>query len=112
MKKVEAIVRASKFEEVKDALAQLDIKGMTVTHVLGCGHQGGKTNVYRGSEYTVDLLPKVKVEIVTKDHMVDDLISVISKAAKTDKIGDGKIFVYSIDNVVRIRTGEINEKAL
>lgn len=112
MKKIEAIIRPAKFEAAKEALSQYGIKGMTVTHVTGCGLQGGKTEVYRGSEYTVDLLPKVKLEIVVQDHVVDDVVRIISETARTNKIGDGKIFIYPVENAVRIRTGETGEEAI
>lgn len=112
MKKIEAIIRPARLEVVKEALAKFGIQGMTVTHVTGCGLQGGKTEVYRGSEYTVDLLPKVKLEIVLRDHQVDEVVRIILEAAHTDKIGDGKIFIYPLENAVRIRTGESGEDAI
>lgn len=109
MKKIEAIIRPGKFDDLKDALGKYDVHGMTVTEVVGCGLQKGKKEVYRGTEYTIDLLPKVKVEIVVKDNKVDELIKLISEAAKTGEIGDGKIFVQTVENAVRIRTGESGE---
>jgi len=112
MKKVEAIIKPFKLEEVKDALSALGLEGMTVSEVKGFGRQKGHTEIYRGSEYTVDFLPKIKVEVVLPDNMVDQAVSAIVKAAKTGKIGDGKIFVSPIDNAVRIRTEETGEAAV
>src|SRR4051812_22693651 len=112
MKKLEAIIKPFKLEEVKEALAELGIEGMTVTEVKGFGRQKGHTEIYRGSEYTVDFLPKVKVEVVLGDDVVDKAVSAIVAAAKTGKIGDGKVFVSGIEHAVRIRTDETGEKAL
>ena len=112
MKKIEAIVKPFKLEEVKDALSGVGIEGMTVTEVKGFGRQKGHTEIYRGSEYTVDFLPKIKLEIVTSDSTVDSAVEAIVKAAKTGKIGDGKVFVSSIDEAVRIRTEETGELAV
>lgn len=112
MKKLEAIIKPFKLEEVKEALAELGIEGMTVTEVKGFGRQKGHTEIYRGSEYTVDFLPKVKVEVVLADDMVDKAVSVVVSAAKTGKIGDGKVFVLPVEHAVRIRTEEIGEKAV
>jgi nitrogen regulatory protein PII len=112
MKKIEAIVKPFKLEEVKDALAALGIEGMTVTEVKGFGRQKGHTEIYRGSEYTVDFLPKIKVEIVLTDTLVDQAVQAIVKAARTGKIGDGKIFVSPIENAIRIRTEETGEAAV
>jgi len=112
MKKIEAIVKPFKLDEVKEALQGIGIQGMTVTEVKGFGRQKGHTELYRGAEYVVDFLPKVKLEVVGKDADVDRCIEAIVKAAKTGKIGDGKIFVTPIDQVVRIRTGEINDDAI
>lgn len=112
MKKVEAIVRPNKLEDLKDALAKYNIHGMTVTEVVGCGLQKGKKEIYRGTEYTIDLLPKLKVEIVVKDAAVDDLMNLIKATAKTGEIGDGKIFITEVENAVRIRTGESGEAVL
>jgi nitrogen regulatory protein P-II 1 len=112
MKKLEAIIKPFKLEEVKEALAELGIEGMTVTEVKGFGRQKGHTEIYRGSEYTVDFLPKVKVEVVLADEMVDKAVSVVVAAAKTGKIGDGKVFVLPVEHAVRIRTEEIGEKAV
>jgi nitrogen regulatory protein PII len=106
MKKLEAIVKPFKLEEIKDALAEIGIEGMTVTEVKGFGRQKGHTEIYRGSEYTTDFLPKVKVEVVLPEDRAEAAVNAIVKAAKTGKIGDGKIFVTSIEDVVRIRTEE------
>ncbi|MEI6339288.1 MAG: P-II family nitrogen regulator, partial [Verrucomicrobiota bacterium] len=106
MKKIEAIIKPFKMEDVKEALAEVGIEGMTVSEVKGFGRQKGHTEIYRGSEYTVDFLPKVKFEIVVSDSMVDKAVKAISEAAKTGKIGDGKIFVLPIENAIRIRTEE------
>ena len=112
MKKIEAIVKPFKLEEVKDALAEVGVVGMSVSEVKGFGRQKGHTEIYRGSEYTVDFLPKVKIETVVSDNQVDDAIAAITKSANTGKIGDGKIFVMPIEQAVRIRTGDKDEKAL
>tara|TARA_B100001250_G_C19480722_1_gene648580 strand:- start:235 stop:573 length:339 start_codon:yes stop_codon:yes gene_type:complete len=112
MKKIEAIIKPFKLEEVKDALAEIGVVGMSVSEVKGFGRQKGHTEIYRGSEYTVDFLPKVKIETVVADGTVDDAIQAISKAAATGKIGDGKIFVQPIEQAIRIRTGESGEEAV
>jgi nitrogen regulatory protein P-II 1 len=112
MKLVIAIIKPFKLEEVKEALAEVAVQGMTVTEVKGFGRQKGHTEIYRGSEYTVDFLPKVKVEIVVPDDVVSKVIAAIAKSAKTGKIGDGKVFVLPIDEAVRIRTEEHGEIAL
>src|SRR5207249_10534159 len=112
MKKIEAIIKPFKLEDVKAALTELGIEGMTVTEVKGFGRQKGHTEIYRGSEYTVDFLPKIKVEIVLADSLVESATSAIVKAAKTGKIGDGKIFVSPVEEAVRIRTDETGEKAI
>jgi nitrogen regulatory protein P-II 1 len=112
MKQITAIVKPFKLEEVREALAEVGVTGLTVTEVKGFGRQKGHTELYRGAEYVVDFLPKVKVEVVVKDGDADRCIEAIVKAAKTGKIGDGKIFVTAIENVVRIRTGEVNEDAV
>ncbi len=112
MKKIEAIIKPFKLEEVRDALAEIGIKGMTISEVKGFGRQKGHTEIYRGAEYVVDFLPKIKIEIVVPDSMVEKAIEVIIKNAKTGKIGDGKIFVYDVQNAIRIRTGESGEGAL
>ena len=106
MKKIEAIIKPFKLEEVKDALGEIGIEGMTVTEVKGFGRQKGHTEIYRGSEYTVDFLPKIKVELVLADEKLEEAVAAIVKAAKTGKIGDGKVFVSSIEEAVRIRTEE------
>lgn len=112
MKKIEAVIRPSKLDELKEALGKFGIQGMTVTEVIGCGLQKGKKEVYRGTEYTIDLLPKIKIEIVTGDKWVEEVIRIIISTARTGEIGDGKIFVYSLENAVRIRTGEGGEEAI
>jgi nitrogen regulatory protein P-II 1 len=106
MKKIEAIIKPFKLEEVKDALGEIGIEGMTVTEVKGFGRQKGHTEIYRGSEYTVDFLPKIKIELVIPDEKLDEAVEAIVKTAKTGKIGDGKVFVSTIDEAVRIRTEE------
>jgi nitrogen regulatory protein P-II 1 len=112
MKKIEAIIKPFKLQEVKDALSEIGIHGMTVSEVKGFGRQKGHTEIYRGSEYTVDFLPKVKIESVLPDNLVNQAIETIIKAAKTGKIGDGKIFVSSVSEAHRIRTGEKDEAAV
>jgi nitrogen regulatory protein PII len=112
MKKIEAIIKPFKLEEVKDALADLGIEGMTVSEVKGFGRQKGHTEIYRGSEYTVDFLPKIKIEVVLADSLLESAVSSIVKAAKTGKIGDGKVFVSPVEEAIRIRTDETGEKAV
>ncbi|MDR0353414.1 MAG: P-II family nitrogen regulator [Opitutaceae bacterium] len=112
MKLIIAIIKPFKLEEVKEALAGIGIEGMTVTEAKGFGRQKGHTEIYRGSEYTVDFLPKVKVEIVVEDELAAKIVSTISKAAKTGKIGDGKIFVLPVSDAIRIRTGEHDDAAV
>jgi|SRR5208337_2813738 nitrogen regulatory protein PII len=112
MKKIEAIIKPFKLDEVKDALNEIGIQGMTVTEVKGFGRQKGHTELYRGAEYVVDFIPKIKLEIVTSDTLAEKVVSTIEQVAKTGKIGDGKIFVYPVDEAVRIRTGERGETAL
>lgn len=112
MKKIEAIIKPFKLEEVKSALAELGIQGLTVSEVKGFGRQKGHTEIYRGSEYAVDFLPKIKIEVVLADAQVAAVVEAIVKAAKTGKIGDGKIFVSSVESVLRIRTGETGEQAV
>jgi len=112
MKKIEAIIKPFKLDEVREALSELGCTGLTVTEVKGFGRQKGHTELYRGAEYTVDFLPKVKVEVILADDMVDKAIDAIINAARTGKIGDGKIFVTDVSQVVRIRTGETNEDAV
>jgi nitrogen regulatory protein P-II 1 len=112
MKKVEAIIKPFKLDEVKDALSEVGIQGMTVTEVKGFGRTGGKKEVYRGSAYVVDFVPKVKVEVVVTDEQTQQVLDAIEKSAKTGRIGDGKIFVSAVDKAVRIRTGETGEDAI
>lgn len=112
MKKVEAIIKPFKLEEVKDALGDIGIEGMTVTEVKGFGRQKGHTEIYRGSEYTVDFLPKIKLELVLPDSSVEAAVAAIVKAAKTGKIGDGKIFVSTVEQAIRIRTEEKGDAAV
>jgi nitrogen regulatory protein PII len=112
MKKIEAIIKPFKLEEVKEALAELGIEGMTVSEVKGFGRQKGQTEIYRGSEYVVDFLPKIKMEIVVGDDKLADAVTTIIKAARTGKIGDGKIFVLPVEEAVRIRTAERAEAAV
>jgi nitrogen regulatory protein P-II 1 len=112
MKKIEAIVKPFKLDEVREALAEVGVTGLTVTEVKGFGRQKGHTELYRGAEYVVDFLPKVKIEVVVTEKMVDSAMEAIIKAARTGKIGDGKIFVTSVEQVLRIRTGETDEAAI
>ena len=112
MKQITAVIKPFKLEEVREALAEQGVTGLTVTEVKGFGRQKGHTELYRGAEYVVDFLPKVKIEVVVADATVEAVVEAIIKAARTGKIGDGKIFVTSVEQVVRIRTGEINEQAV
>ncbi len=112
MKKIEAIFKPFKLDEVREALSEIGVSGLTVTEVKGFGRQKGHTELYRGAEYVVDFLPKVKVEVVVPDKLLDQAIDAIVKAARTGKIGDGKIFVTKVDQVLRIRTGETDEAAI
>jgi nitrogen regulatory protein P-II 1 len=112
LKKIEAIVKPFKLDEVKDALNDLGIKGMTIAEVKGFGRQKGHTEIYRGAEYVIDFLPKVKIEVVVEEGMAGKVIEVIQKAARTGKIGDGKIFVLPVEEVIRIRTGEQGKEAI
>ncbi len=112
MKKIEAIVKPFKLDEVREALSEIGVTGLTVTDVKGFGRQKGHTELYRGAEYVVDFLPKVKVEVVVGDSLLERAIEAIVKAARTGKIGDGKIFVTSVEQVIRIRTGETDEAAV
>jgi nitrogen regulatory protein P-II 1 len=112
MKKIDAIIKPFKLDDVREALSAIGITGMTATEVKGFGRQKGHTELYRGAEYVVDFLPKVRVEIVVKDDQLDDCIEAITNAARTGKIGDGKIFVSAVERVVRIRTGEQDEAAI
>lgn len=112
MKKIEAIIKPFKLDDIREALADQGITGMTVTEVKGFGRQKGHTELYRGAEYMVDFLPKVKIEIIVADDIVEMCIETIMKTAQTGKIGDGKIFVYNVEQVIRIRTGEMDEAAI
>jgi nitrogen regulatory protein P-II 1 len=112
MKKIEAIFKPFKLDEVREALSEIGVSGLTVTEVKGFGRQKGHTELYRGAEYVVDFLPKVKVDVVLPDNLVESAIDAIVKSARTGKIGDGKIFVSSVDQVIRIRTGETDEAAI
>ena len=112
MIKIECVFRPGKLEEVKDALGKYGIHGMTVSQVIGCGLQKGRTEVYRGTEYSINLVPKIKMEVVVPNQHVDRILEIISSVAKTGKIGDGKIFTYPVSNAVRIRTGEMGEEAI
>lgn len=112
MKKIEAVIKPFKLDEVKDALNEIGIQGMTVTEVKGFGRQKGHTELYRGAEYVVDFIPKIKIEVVTSDDLALKVVDAIEKSAKTGKIGDGKIFVYTAEDVIRIRTGERGESAV
>jgi nitrogen regulatory protein PII len=112
MKKIEAIIKPFKLEDVKEALSSLGVQGMTVCEVKGFGRQKGHTEIYRGSEYTVDFLPKIKIEVVLADSVATQAVEAIIKAAKTGKIGDGKVFVSSIEDAIRIRTQETGEQAV
>ncbi|HRZ86836.1 MAG TPA: P-II family nitrogen regulator [bacterium] len=112
MKKIECIIKPFKLEDVKEALNSIGVQGMTVSEVKGFGRQKGHTELYRGSEYTVDFLPKIKIEIVVADDLADKVVEIVQKTANTGKIGDGKIFVFPVEEVIRIRTGEKGEKAV
>ncbi len=112
MKKIEAIIKPFKLEDVKDALAEIGVAGMTVSEVKGYGRQQGHSELYRGAEYVVDFLPKIKIELIVSDDDVEKIISTIISSAKTGNIGDGKIFVYPIEKIIRIRTGEQDEEAI
>lgn len=112
MKKIEAIIKPFKLEEVKDALGEIGIEGMTVSEVKGFGRQKGHTEIYRGSEYTVDFLPKIKLEVVIADQLLDQAVATIVKAARTGKIGDGKVFVSTVEEALRIRTDERGDSAI
>ncbi len=112
MKKIEAIIKPFKLEDVKDALGEIEVSGMTVSEVKGYGRQQGHSELYRGAEYVVDFLPKIKIEIVVKNEDIDKAVEAIVRSAKTGKIGDGKIFVSSVERVIRIRTSEENEEAI
>ncbi|MEE9524072.1 MAG: P-II family nitrogen regulator [Thermodesulfovibrionales bacterium] len=112
MKKLEAIIKPFKLDEVKDALSRIGIQGMTVSEVKGFGRQKGHTELYRGAEYVIDFIPKIKIEIVLPDNIVQEVINIIEKTAKTGKIGDGKIFISKIEDAVRLRTGERGDAAI
>ena len=112
MKKIEAIIKPFKLDEVKEMLNGIGIKGMTVTEVKGYGRQKGHTEIYRGAEYVVDFIPKVKIEVVVQDEQVDQIIDTVLKGARTGKIGDGKIFVLPVERVIRVRTGETGAEAV
>lgn len=112
MIKIEAIIRPGKLEDVKDALNEIGVSGMTVSQVIGCGHQKGRKEVYRGAEYSINLLPKIKVELVVHDNRETECVNAISKAAHSGEIGDGKIFIYPVNNAIRIRTGEQGDAAI
>lgn len=112
MKKIEAVIKPFKLEDVKDALTEIDITGMTVSEVKGYGRQQGHSELYRGAEYVVDFLPKVKIDVIVKDEDLEKTLEAIQESAKTGKIGDGKIFVTNIEKVIRIRTNEENEDAI
>jgi nitrogen regulatory protein P-II 1 len=112
MKKLEAIIKPFKLEEVREALTALGIEGMTVSEVRGFGRQKGHTEIYRGSEYTVDFLPKIKIEVVVPDSLIDSACAAVVQGAKTGKIGDGKVFVSEVEQAIRIRTDEVGEKAI
>ena len=112
MKKIEAIIKPFRLDEVKNALTKIGIQGMTITEVKGFGRQKGHTEVYRGAEYKIDFLPKVKIEVIVTDEIIIQVIETIERAAKTGKIGDGKIFVFPVEEVIRIRTGERGKDAI
>ena len=112
MKKIEAVIKPFKLDEVREALAEVGVEGMTVSEVKGFGRQKGHTEIYRGAEYEVSYLPKVKVEVVIEDHLTDQVVETITKTANTDKIGDGKIFVTEVYSALRIRTGETGSDAI
>ncbi|MCL4539354.1 MAG: P-II family nitrogen regulator [Bacteroidetes bacterium] len=112
MKKIEAIIRPFKIDDVREALIEIGIKGMTITEVKGYGRQKGHTEMYRGSEYQIDFLPKMKIEIISPDDNVDKIVETIIKSAKTGQVGDGKIFIYPVEEVIRVRTEESGEAAL
>ncbi len=112
MKKIEAIIRPFRLDDVREALGEIGVKGMTLTEVKGYGRQKGHTELYRGSEYQIDFLPKIKIEVVVPDRLMDKVIDTITKTASTGQVGDGKIFVYDVDDAIRVRTGESGEEAL
>ncbi|MBM4168404.1 MAG: P-II family nitrogen regulator [Ignavibacteria bacterium] len=112
MKKIEAIIRPFKLDDVREALSEMGVRGMTLTEVKGYGRQKGHTEIYRGSEYKIDFLPKIKIEIIAKEEMVDNIVTTIIRVAKTGQVGDGKIFVYPVEDVIRVRTEESGEDAI
>lgn len=112
MKKIEAIVRPGKLEEIKDALNKFNVHGLTISQVMGCGLQKGRKEIYRGTEITLNLLPKIKIEIITRDKYIEDIINLVTKEARTGEVGDGKIFIYNVEDAVKIRTGERGENAI
>ena len=112
MKKIEAIIRPFRLDDVREALAEIGVKGMTLTEVKGYGRQKGHTELYRGSEYQIDFLPKIKLEVVVADSAADRVVDTIIKVARTGQVGDGKIFVYEVEDAIRVRTGEAGESAL
>jgi nitrogen regulatory protein P-II 1 len=112
MKKIEAIIRPFRIDDVREALAEIGVKGMTLTEVKGYGRQKGHTELYRGSEYQIDFLPKIKLEVVVPDRMEDQVVDAILKTARTGQVGDGKIFIFNVEDAVRVRTGEAGESAL
>ena len=112
MKKIEAIIRPFRLDDVREALGEIGVKGLTLTEVKGYGRQKGHTELYRGSEYQIDFLPKIKLEVIVTDKMADKVVDAIMNAAKTGQVGDGKIFVYPVEDVIRVRTGESVEDAL
>jgi len=112
MKKIEAIIRPFKLDDVREALSEIGVRGMTLTEVKGYGRQKGHTEIYRGSEYKIDFLPKIKIEIIAKEEMVDNIVTTIIRVAKTGQVGDGKIFVYPVEDVIRVRTEESGEDAI
>jgi nitrogen regulatory protein P-II 1 len=112
MKKIEAIIRPFRIDDVRESLSEIGVKGMTLTEVKGYGRQKGHTELYRGSEYKIDFLPKIKLEVVVPDTMADKVVDTILKAAKTGQVGDGKIFISTVDDAIRVRTGESGEDAL
>jgi nitrogen regulatory protein P-II 1 len=112
MKKIEAIIRPFKLDDVREALSEIGVRGMTLTEVKGYGRQKGHTELYRGSEYKIDFLPKIKIEIIASDAMVENIVSTIVKTARTGQVGDGKIFVSSVEDVIRVRTEESGEDAI
>ena len=112
MKKIEAIIRPFRLDDVREALSEMGVKGMTLTEVKGYGRQKGHTELYRGSEYQIDFLPKIKIEVIVADKHADKVVETILKAAKTGQVGDGKIFIYDVEDAIRVRTGESGESAL